>query len=104
MAKRTGPILVAACLLAGGFSAAQAAIPASERAALIALYAFLAYREIVDWCGHSKGGEIALASIKSAAKGASDLTIEHTVEFERCRVPVRIVDTPFFDPPRKRKP
>lgn len=48
--------------------------------------------------------QIALASIKSAAKGASDLTIEHTVEFERCKVPVRIVSTPFFDPPRKRKP
>ena len=38
MAKRTGPMLVAACLLAGGFSAAHAAIPATERAALIALY------------------------------------------------------------------
>ena len=31
-------MLVAACLLAGGFSAAHAAIPATERAALIALY------------------------------------------------------------------
>ena len=38
MARTSGPILVAACLLAGGFSAVHAAIPAAERAALIALY------------------------------------------------------------------
>jgi hypothetical protein len=38
MAKRAGPLLVAACLLAGWFSAAHAAIPATERAALIAVY------------------------------------------------------------------
>jgi hypothetical protein len=38
MAKRTLPIIVATYLLAGGFSAAHAAIPSTERAALIALY------------------------------------------------------------------
>ena len=38
MVKIAGPILVAAYLLAGGLSVAQAAIPALERAALIALY------------------------------------------------------------------
>lgn len=49
--------------------------------------------------------QIALASVRTeAADRGRDLTIEHTVEFERCKVPVRIVDTPFFDPPRKRKP
>jgi hypothetical protein len=37
-AKRSGLLLVSAFLLAGGFSAAHAAIPATERAALIALY------------------------------------------------------------------
>ncbi len=38
MARRTGLILVATYLLAGGLSVAHAAIPATERTALIALY------------------------------------------------------------------
>jgi aminomethyltransferase len=48
---------------------------------------------------------VALASVEAAhaAKGRT-LEMEHTVEFERRRVPARVVDTPFFDPPRKRKP
>jgi len=32
------------------------------------------------------------------------LELEHTVEFERRKVPARVVETPFFDPERKRKP
>lgn len=48
---------------------------------------------------------VALASVVAshAGKGAR-LEMEHTVEFERRRVPATVVDTPFFDPPRKRKP
>jgi len=34
----------------------------------------------------------------------TELELEHTVEFERRRVPARVVRTPFFDPERKRKP
>jgi len=48
---------------------------------------------------------VALASVLSthAAEGRV-LEMEHTVEFERRRVPARVVPTPFFDPERKRKP
>ncbi|MCB9378867.1 MAG: aminomethyl transferase family protein [Holophagales bacterium] len=48
---------------------------------------------------------VALASVLSphAAEGMV-LEMEHTVEFERRRVPARVVPTPFFDPERKRKP
>jgi aminomethyltransferase len=48
--------------------------------------------------------QIALASVRTEATRGGGLAIEHTVEFERSQVPVRIVATPFFDPPRKRKP
>jgi glycine cleavage system aminomethyltransferase T len=30
--------------------------------------------------------------------------MEHTVEFERRKVPAAVVRTPFYDPERKRKP
>jgi aminomethyltransferase len=48
---------------------------------------------------------IALASVEArhAATGTV-LQMEHTVEFERRRVPAQVLPTPFFDPPRKRKP
>jgi aminomethyltransferase len=48
---------------------------------------------------------LALASVLSphAAPGTV-LDMEHTVEFERRRVPATVVKTPFFDPERKRKP
>jgi len=48
---------------------------------------------------------IALASIRTehAAPG-TELEIEHTVEFERCRVKATVVKTPFYNPERKRKP
>ncbi len=49
--------------------------------------------------------QIALASVESgSAAVGSVLGIEHTVEFERDRVRATVVETPFFDPPRKRKP
>jgi aminomethyltransferase len=48
---------------------------------------------------------IALASVEAAyAEAGSVLEMEHTVEFERRRVPATVVETPFFDPERKRKP
>ena len=48
---------------------------------------------------------IALASVQSRhAAAGSTLDLEHTVEFERRRVPATIVETPFFNPERKRKP
>src|SRR5205823_11046524 len=48
---------------------------------------------------------IALASVL-APHGAPGtvLQMEHTVEFERRRVPAKVVKPPFFDPERKRKP
>ncbi|MCZ6508171.1 MAG: aminomethyltransferase family protein [Acidobacteria bacterium] len=49
--------------------------------------------------------QIALASLRAeAAVAGTDLAIEHTVEFERCRVAVKVVKMPFFDPLRKRQP
>jgi len=48
--------------------------------------------------------QIALASVRTQALDGGDLAIEHTVEFERSQVPVRVVKTPFFNPLRKRKP
>ncbi|MBI4821335.1 MAG: aminomethyl transferase family protein [Deltaproteobacteria bacterium] len=48
---------------------------------------------------------IALASVHAPyAKPGTKLEIEHTVEFERRRVPAVVTKTPFFDPERKRKP
>jgi aminomethyltransferase len=48
---------------------------------------------------------IALASIEAGfgAVGTA-LEMEHTVEFERRKVPCTVVKTPFFDPERKKKP
>ena len=46
---------------------------------------------------------IALATIKTEfASPETLLSVEHTVEYERTRVPAQIVDRPFFAPPRKR--
>ena len=45
---------------------------------------------------------LALAQIKrDHSKLGTELRIEHTVEFERRELPARVVETPFFDPPRK---
>ncbi|MGH9363235.1 MAG: aminomethyltransferase family protein [Thermoanaerobaculia bacterium] len=48
---------------------------------------------------------VGLASLlaEHAAPGTV-LQMEHTVEYERRRVPAKVVKTPFFDPERKRKP
>ncbi len=47
---------------------------------------------------------LALASVRSDhADPGSDLHIEHTVEFERRVVGATVVETPFFNPERKRK-
>jgi aminomethyltransferase len=48
---------------------------------------------------------IALTTVESAfASPGTVLQMEHTVEFERRKVPAKVVKTPFFDPERKRKP
>ncbi|HEU4524204.1 MAG TPA: glycine cleavage T C-terminal barrel domain-containing protein, partial [Gemmatimonadales bacterium] len=48
---------------------------------------------------------IALTSVHARhAEPGTLLQMEHTVEFERRRVPAKVVKTPFFDPERKRKP
>jgi aminomethyltransferase len=48
---------------------------------------------------------VGLASIDAdCAELGRVLELEHTVEFERCRVPATVVATPFFDPERKRRP
>jgi len=48
---------------------------------------------------------IALTSVHSEhAKPGTVLQMEHTVEFERRKVPATVVKTPFYDPERKRKP
>jgi len=48
---------------------------------------------------------VALASVVAERAGVGEtLELEHTVEFERRRVPATVVATPFFDPERKRKP
>jgi aminomethyltransferase len=48
---------------------------------------------------------IALTSVHSEhATPGTILQMEHTVEYERRRVPATVVKTPFFDPERKRKP
>jgi aminomethyltransferase len=48
---------------------------------------------------------IALASVETPfAEPGTVLEMEHTVEFERRRVPATVVKTPFYDPERKRKP
>jgi aminomethyltransferase len=48
---------------------------------------------------------VALATVESPHAGLGGvLEMEHTVEFERRRVPATVVETPFFDPERKRKP
>lgn len=48
---------------------------------------------------------ISIACIETdVAAPGTRLQIEHTVEYERCSVSATVVETPFFDPPRKRKP
>jgi aminomethyltransferase len=48
---------------------------------------------------------IALASVQAShAAPGGILQMEHTVEFERRKVPAKVLPPPFFDPPRKRKP
>jgi len=48
---------------------------------------------------------IALTSVLSAhAEVGTVLQMEHTVEFERKKVPATVVKTPFYDPERKKKP
>src|SRR4029079_15472844 len=45
---------------------------------------------------------IALTSVHAEhSKPGTVLQMEHTVEFERRRVPAKVVKTPFFDPERK---
>jgi len=48
---------------------------------------------------------IALTSILTPfAKPGTVVQMEHTVEFERRKVPATVVKTPFYDPERKKKP
>jgi aminomethyltransferase len=48
---------------------------------------------------------IALTTVETAHSAPGTvLQMEHTVEFERRKVPAKVVKTPFFDPERKRKP
>ncbi len=48
---------------------------------------------------------IALTSVHAGhSKPGTVLQMEHTVEYERRKVPAKVVKTPFFDPERKRKP
>ncbi len=48
---------------------------------------------------------VALASVLAPhSKQGTVLQMEHTVEYERRKVPATVVKTPFFDPERKRKP
>ncbi len=48
---------------------------------------------------------VVLASVLAPHAGlGTRLELEHTVEFERRRVPATVVETPFFNPERKRKP
>lgn len=45
---------------------------------------------------------IGLATVESAFSGlGSQLEVEHTVDAVRHRVGARVVQTPFFNPPRK---
>jgi aminomethyltransferase len=47
--------------------------------------------------------QICLASIRTAnAAIGTELTIEHTVDYDRLRTAAKIVKTPFFNPERKR--
>ncbi len=49
--------------------------------------------------------KIAIASIRAPfAENGREVRLEHTVEYERRTVGAKIVDTPFFNPERKRKP
>ncbi len=48
---------------------------------------------------------IALATLRRPfAEPGTELQVEHTVEYERCKVKATVVKTPFFNPERKRKP
>ena len=49
--------------------------------------------------------QISLASVRTPfSRKGTRLQIEHTVEFERRTATATVVETPFFDPGRKRKP
>ena len=53
----------------------------------------------------SSRSSIALASVKSHhGELGTKLEMEHTVEYERRKVDATVVDLPFFNPERKRKP
>jgi len=48
---------------------------------------------------------IALATVEASLEEmGTELRVEHTVEFQRRKVTARVVQKPFFDPPRKRTP
>ena len=48
---------------------------------------------------------IALATVRAElARVGNRLLVEHTVEYRRDTVPATVVETPFFDPDRKRRP
>ncbi len=54
------------------------------------------------WSPHLKK-YLGLAQIRTPHHAVgSRVQVEHTAEYERRRVSARIVETPFFDPPRKR--
>ncbi len=49
--------------------------------------------------------QLGLASVEARhAEPGSGLQLEHTVLYERSKVAARVVEKPFFDPARKRKP
>ncbi len=70
---------------------------------------------IFDASGHRQVGQVTsttwspvlkrylcLGQVYAAfGKPGTKLRVEHTPEFERCRVNARVVETPFFNPPRK---
>ena len=48
---------------------------------------------------------IALTTIEASSAALGTIVqMEHTVEFERKKVPAKVVKTPFYDPERRRKP
>ena len=48
---------------------------------------------------------LALATVQArCAKPGTRLRIEVTVEYERKQIGATVTATPFFDPPRKKKP
>ena len=48
---------------------------------------------------------LSLASVEARfAELGTELQLEHTVLYERSTITARVVERPFFDPPRKRRP